>query len=96
MIAGIAGCNFGLLVADVRRSSNATDTNRLYPDRIDDCGCDYRHSGRRCPPLLPGLYGPRAGCRGRRAGLRLQYEINHWIPAFAGMTKWQADIPVRA
>lgn len=25
MIAGIAGCNFGLLVADVRRSSNATD-----------------------------------------------------------------------
>src|SRR5437870_6465969 len=42
----------------LRRSIHESDSEGLYLDRVDDRGCDHRHSGRSSAPGVPGLQQP--------------------------------------
>src|SRR5437667_1004281 len=79
----------------LRRSIHESDSEGLYFDRVDDRGCDHRHSGRSSTAGVPGLQQPGEDIRGDLGCERMPHLDYRGLPKWHELA-WSQQLGLRS
>src|SRR5712691_6520591 len=79
----------------LRRSIHESDSEGLYLDRVDDRGCDHRHSGRSSTPGVPGLQQPGEDIRSDLGCERMPH-LDHRGLSKCHQRAWRQQLGLRS